>query len=46
MGAGGGLEAGAFEALYASGEIDDVRLYSRALSDTEVQALVRLGSRK
>jgi hypothetical protein len=37
---------GGFDGLYTAGEIDDIRLYSRALTDAEVQALVRAAPRK
>jgi hypothetical protein len=37
---------GAFNGLYASGEIDDVRLYARALSEAELGFLVRGGTRR
>jgi hypothetical protein len=37
---------GAFDGLYTAGEIDDVRLYSRALADSEVLGLVRSAARK
>jgi hypothetical protein len=36
----------AFDVLYTAGDIDDVRIYSRALTDGEIQALVRSASRK
>jgi hypothetical protein len=38
--------AGGFEGLFFCGEIDDVRLYSRALNDSEVTTLVRAAPRR
>jgi len=37
---------GAFDGLYTAGELDDVRIYSRALPDSEIQAIVRSAPRK
>ncbi len=37
---------GEYDGLYAAGDLDDVRIYSRALPDSEIQALVRSAPRK